>query len=234
MGPVFWNIIFYIYSYYIFFIFLCVWLVVGVQQNHGDAGAEWDWPPPEASGYSQSGQLLQGPDPGAEGQSAKGTVQLRPPRYVGISLLTPQHFHVSDSSLIKNGCLLVLKQLSVSFWGVLFIHTWSQQLICMWLRLLVSRWYFTVFNCYSFILYRCIWQRPHNHDSVGHQGGKNSAHPCLWLCLPLQVNLSVGLCVSEASRCGSNVTFKQIWWYFLIWITTLCFGIWSSVMTSEC
>ena len=47
-----------------------------MRENHGAAGPEQDRPPPAAGGDPQPGQLLQGADSRAEGQGAKGPVQL--------------------------------------------------------------------------------------------------------------------------------------------------------------
>lgn len=54
--------------------------VNSLRQNHGAPGAEQGGPPAEEGGDCQPGQLLQSPDPGAEGQGAEGPVQLRSPR----------------------------------------------------------------------------------------------------------------------------------------------------------
>lgn len=63
--------------------------------------------------------------------------------------------------------------------------------VCPWLRISMMSAREMMWTAFcSFVLYRCIWQWPHSHNSVGHQRGKNSSNSCLWLCFPLQVSLS--------------------------------------------
>lgn len=50
--------------------------VNSLRQDHGAPGPEQGGPPPEEGGYCEPGQLLQGPDPGPEGEGSEGPVQL--------------------------------------------------------------------------------------------------------------------------------------------------------------